>query len=79
MGSVAAGPFVARVNGEPLHAPGESLDRSTLRQRACSELLRQAAQRIGLLGLEDRASADGVLSAEASSAFSESRSRRRAW
>lgn len=60
---------VARVNGEPLHAAGELPDAATLRQRACSELLRQAAQRCGLLGVEDRASADGVLSLDASEAI----------
>ena len=34
---------VASVNGVALHAPGETLDAQNLRQRACSELLRQAA------------------------------------
>ena len=43
----------AHVNGTPLHAPGEQLDQDTLRQRACTELLRQAAiaqgSKIGML------------------------------
>jgi len=56
---------VATVNGVPLHAPGEQLDGSELRQRACSELLRQAAQAQGLLGVDDSASSDGVLSQDA--------------
>ncbi|HEX5687548.1 MAG TPA: peptidylprolyl isomerase [Ideonella sp.] len=38
----------AKVNGVPLHQPDEVLDDDTLRQRACTELLRQAAQRAGL-------------------------------
>jgi peptidyl-prolyl cis-trans isomerase C len=60
---------VARVNGQALHRPGEQLDESSLRQRACSELLRQAAQDAGLLTREDLASADGVLSQDASEAI----------
>lgn len=59
----------ASVNGVALHPPGQTLDAETLRQRACSELLRQAAQDAGLLGIEDRASPDGVLSADASDAI----------
>ncbi len=60
---------VARVNGQPLHLPGEAPDAATLRQRACSELLRQAAQEAGLLAIEDAASPDGVLSLDASEAI----------
>ncbi len=41
-------PVAAKVNGVPLHAAGEMLDDDTLRQRACTELLRQAAQRAGI-------------------------------
>jgi peptidyl-prolyl cis-trans isomerase C len=59
----------ASVNGVALHLPGEAPDTGTLRQRACSELLRQAAQEAGLLGIEDSASPDGVLSADASDAI----------
>jgi peptidyl-prolyl cis-trans isomerase C len=60
---------VARVNGEPLHAPGDTPGAAELRQRACSELLRQAAQAAGLLDAEDRACTDGVLSQRASQAI----------
>lgn len=59
----------ASVNGVPLHEPGEQLDADTLRQRACSELLRQAAQRGGLLGVGDTPVTDGVLSEAASQAI----------
>jgi peptidyl-prolyl cis-trans isomerase C len=48
----------ARVNGIALHAPGEALDESTLRQRACTELLRQAAERAGLFA--GRSSGDAI-------------------
>ena len=40
-------PAVAQVNGQPLHLPGQALSADELRQRACSELLRQAAQQAG--------------------------------
>ncbi len=50
---------LARVNGAALHAAGEQLTEDELRQRACTELLRQAAQRAGLLAAEDVA-VDGV-------------------
>jgi peptidyl-prolyl cis-trans isomerase C len=53
---------VARINGMALHAPGETLSVEALRQRACTELLRQAAQAAGLLAASDTASADGVIS-----------------
>lgn len=39
---------IARVNGVPLHEAGEILDDTALRQRACSELLRQAAAAAGI-------------------------------
>ena len=48
---------VARVNGVALHAPDEALAPEALRQRACTELLRQAAQRAGLLDPSRRAAA----------------------
>ena len=60
---------VARVNGVPLHRPAESVAPEELRQRACSELLRQAAQREGLLDAADAPTADGVLSDEATAAI----------
>ncbi|MDP3833278.1 MAG: peptidylprolyl isomerase [Hydrogenophaga sp.] len=40
---------VASVNGIHLHEAGEVLDAQTLRERACTELLRQQAVRAGLL------------------------------
>lgn len=66
--SVIAGP-VASINGVALHPAGEQLPAEVLRQRACTELLRQAAQREGLLGADDTASPDGVISEAASAAI----------
>jgi peptidyl-prolyl cis-trans isomerase C len=60
---------VARINGVALNALGEKLSAEALRQRACTELLRQAAQSTGLLVASDAASADGVISEAASSAI----------
>lgn len=57
------------VNGVPLQGAGESPDLEQLRQRAYSELLRQAAQRQGLLAVGDLPSLDGVLSETASAAI----------
>ncbi len=48
---------IARINGIPLNAPGESLPLEELRERAWAELLRQEAVRQGLLP----ASAAGVM------------------
>lgn len=62
-------PAVARINDAPLHAPGETLGSEALRQRACTELLRQAAQRAGLLAVDDTPSADGVITEIASAAI----------
>ena len=64
-----AAPAVARINGVALSAHGESLSPDVLRQRACTELLRQAAQSAGLLAASDAASADGVTSEAASVAI----------
>ena len=60
---------VARANGVPLHRAGEQLGDDELRQRACTELLRQQAQLRGLLSGSDVASDDGVPSAAASAAI----------
>ena len=60
---------IASVNGIALHGPDEVLDAAALRQRACTELLRQAAQQAGLLALDDPANTDGVPSAAASDAI----------
>jgi peptidyl-prolyl cis-trans isomerase C len=60
---------VARINGVALHAAGEALDADSLRQRACTELLRQAAQQTGWLALDDQPTADGNTSEAASAAI----------
>ena len=62
---------VARVNGVALHTADETLSADDLRQRAYSELLRQAAINAGLLPDSDTPSTDGVLSEAASSAIEE--------
>ncbi len=60
---------VARINGVALHKPEENLSAEELRQRACTELLRQAAQAAGLLASSDAAPEDGVISDAASTAI----------
>ena len=60
---------VARVNGVALHAAGEAIDAEVLRQRACTELLRQAAQQAGLLSTDDVPGVQGAISADASHAI----------
>jgi peptidyl-prolyl cis-trans isomerase C len=60
---------IARVNAVALHAAGESLTAEELRQRACTELLRQAAQEQGLLAASDMPTADGVISEAAADAI----------
>jgi len=60
---------LASVNGVALHASGETLADEMLRQRACTELLRQAAQRAGLLALDDPAPIEGATSEAASTAI----------
>ena len=60
---------VARINGVALHTSDEVLSAEALRQRACSELLRQAAQSAGLLAASDAAATDGVISEAASAAI----------
>jgi len=62
-------PPVARINGVALHASGETLPPDELRQRACTELLRQAAQQARLLDANDAPCADGVISEAAASAI----------
>lgn len=54
---------IARVNGVALHAPGESLAPEELRQRACTELLRQAAQRDGRVPAADAGSDSTIATA----------------
>ncbi|MGL6112747.1 MAG: peptidylprolyl isomerase [Rubrivivax sp.] len=60
---------VARINGVALHAAGEALDAEALRQRACTELLRQAAIHQGLLAGDDTPGTDGNTSEAASVAI----------
>ena len=60
---------VARINGVALNSQTETLTPDELRQRACSELLRQAAIAQGFLSSLDTAGVDGVLSEAASSAI----------
>lgn len=67
--NVTTEPAIARIDGVALHTAGEALDAGTLRQRACTELLRRAAQRAGLLAADDTPAADGIISEAASSAI----------
>lgn len=60
---------LASINGVVLQLPEEVISADELRQRAYSELLRQAAIHQGLLPSSDAATADGVLSEDASSAI----------
>jgi peptidyl-prolyl cis-trans isomerase C len=69
MAAVTNAATVACINGLVLHAPGEVLPPEELRQRACIELLRQAAQATGLLAAGDTAAEDGVISDAASAAI----------
>jgi peptidyl-prolyl cis-trans isomerase C len=64
-----AGRPTASVNGVALHAQGQTPDDDTLRQLACAELLRQAAQRAGLLAAQDQPGTDGVQSEAATAAI----------
>ncbi len=60
---------VARVNGVALNSTAEWLDDEALRQRACTELLRQAAQQAGLLSADDVPGVQGAISTGASHAI----------
>ncbi|MDP3760863.1 MAG: peptidylprolyl isomerase [Ramlibacter sp.] len=60
---------VARVNGVDLHAPGEDVPPDELRQRACTELMRQAAIRDRLLPADDPAPVAGAISQAAADAI----------
>ena len=62
-------PVVARVNGIALNSAGEVLPPEELRQRACTELLRQAACAAGLLDAQDPRAQDGAISEAASAAI----------
>ena len=65
----AAAVAVARINGVALNRESELLAPEELRQRACTELLRQAAMRDGMLDADDIAPLDGVVSEAASQAI----------
>lgn len=58
-----------RINGVPLLQRGEVLADDECRQRACTELLRQAAIEAGLLAADDPAPQQGATSAAASAAI----------
>lgn len=60
---------IARINGTALNVLGESLAPEALRQRACTELLRQAAIAGGLLDAADATPSDGVISEAATLAI----------
>ncbi|MGL6109749.1 MAG: peptidylprolyl isomerase, partial [Rubrivivax sp.] len=60
---------VACINGVALHATGDVIEAEVLRQRACTELLRQAAMRQGLLAGDDTPGTDGSTSEAASAAI----------
>lgn len=66
---VSAHGRLARVNGVALHDAEVVLDQETLRQRACTELLRQEAQKAGLLDGADAPLTDGSTSETASLAI----------
>ncbi|WP_313076959.1 peptidylprolyl isomerase [Melaminivora sp.] len=59
----------ASINGVALLAAGEQISTEELRQRACTELLRQAAQRGGLLADDDPPPQVGAFSEAASDAI----------
>ena len=67
-GSIASAP-VARVNTVPISCAGETLAPEELRQRACTELLRQAAISAGRLDAGDSAPVNGLISEAASLAI----------
>ena len=62
-------PLIARINGVALNTATEVLPTEVLRQRACTELLRQAAMQDGLLDAAEGAPTDGVVSEAASQAI----------
>ena len=60
---------IAHINGVALNPSRQDITPETLRQRACTELLRQAAIQAGLLDAADAAPSDGVISEAASQAI----------
>jgi peptidyl-prolyl cis-trans isomerase C len=67
--TATAATAIARVNQVELNHAAEVLDGAELRQRACTELLRQAAVRAGLLPADDPVPVGGVISEAASLAI----------
>ena len=59
----------ASINGVSLHDLRDMLSVEDLRSRACTELLRQAAQSAGLLDADDACSPDGATSEAATAAI----------
>lgn len=68
-GPLAMGAVMPTVGGVPLIAPDELVSEAELRQRACTELLRQAAQEAGLLAPGDPPPEAGVISEAAQQAI----------
>lgn len=62
-------PLISRVNGLPIQSPDEVLEKDDWRQRLFTELLRQQAQREGLLSQEDTCKEDGIISQAAADAI----------
>ena len=60
---------IPQVNGVVLAHPDEDLPAEALRQRACAELLRQAAIQAGLLAADDPPPAAGAMTEAASAAI----------
>jgi peptidyl-prolyl cis-trans isomerase C len=60
---------MASINGVVLHPSGGTPATEELRQRACTELLRQEALRAGLLDIANSPAADGVISEAAAGAI----------
>ena len=58
-----------QVNGVVLSYPNETLTTETLRQRACAELIRQAAIQAGLLATDDPLPLGGAMTEAASAAI----------
>ena len=58
-----------QVNGVVLAYPNEGLTTEALRQRACAELLRQAAIQAGLLAADDPLPLGGAMTEVASTAI----------
>ncbi len=67
--SARATSMVASINGVALESPDHAVTAAELRQRACTELLRQAALQAGLLDASDAGSANGVISETAACAI----------